>query len=140
MRSIRRKWETTSSGVAPGMPCMVVRDGEWSSRRFRPSKTRGAMRPKTDLLMCLSLAALVLCIYGRVGHYEFVGLDDPQYVSANATVQAGLTWAGAGWALRTLSEGNWHPLTWISHMSAWQLFGPWAGGHHMVNVFLHLVN
>ena len=56
--------------------------------------------------------------------------------------------------------GNWHPLTWLSHMVDCELFGPWvrvgnksqtglliapfkpdfgpwAGGHHLVNVAIH---
>ena len=27
------------------------------------------------------------------------------------------------WAFADAHEGNWHPLTWISHMLDWQLFG-----------------
>ena len=41
------------------------------------------------------------------------------------------------WAFTTTRAGNWHPLTWISHMLDVQLFGPAPGGHHLVNVLLH---
>src|SRR5205823_2238198 len=33
--------------------------------------------------------------------------------------------------------GNWLPLTWLSHMFDWKLYGAQAGGHHMTNVFFH---
>ena len=35
---------------------------------------------------------------------------------------------------------NWHPLTWLSHMLDWQLFGPNAGGHHLTNLIFHIAN
>ena len=34
-------------------------------------------------------------------------------------------------------QANWHPLTWISHMLDWQMYGSWAGGHHLTSVLLH---
>jgi hypothetical protein len=46
------------------------------------------------------------------------------------------------WALTTLEPGtgNWHPLTWLSHMLDLQLFGLDPTGHHLTNLALHLVN
>ncbi len=61
------------------------------------------------------------------------------YVTANAHVR-GLTWESVKWAFRTGCAGNWHPVTWLSHMLDCQLFGlkPW--GHHLTNVLLHALN
>src|SRR5206468_3498469 len=44
------------------------------------------------------------------------------------------------WAFTASDGGNWHPLTWFSHMFDCQLFGlsPW--GHHFGNVLLHALN
>ena len=44
------------------------------------------------------------------------------------------------WAFRSDYAGNWHPVTWLSHMLDCQLFGlkPW--GHHLTNVLLHALN
>jgi tetratricopeptide (TPR) repeat protein len=36
--------------------------------------------------------------------------------------------------------GNWHPLTWISHMADCSLWGLNAGGHHLTNIILHSLN
>ena len=62
------------------------------------------------------LRGAVLAVYGQVLHFDFVTYDDPDYVTANAHVQAGLTWAGVAWAFRASFAGNWFPLTWLSHM------------------------
>ena len=44
------------------------------------------------------------------------------------------------WAFSTFYASNWHPLTWISHMVDWTVFGNNPGPHHMVNVGLHTAN
>jgi len=48
--------------------------------------------------------------------------------------------ARSGVALTTGHAGNWHPLTWLSHMLDCQLFGVNAGGHHLTSLLLHLAN
>ena len=84
--------------------------------------------------------AVVCCIaleYAAVGAFEFVSYDDNTYVSQNAMVQQGLSFASFKWAATSFHGANWHPVTWLSHMLDWELFGPWAGGHHLMNVALH---
>src|SRR6185295_7402401 len=41
------------------------------------------------------------------------------------------------WALKSGYAGNWHPVTWWSHMLDVQLFGLNAGAHHFVNIIFH---
>ena len=36
--------------------------------------------------------------------------------------------------------GNWHPLTWLSHMADVAWFGLEPAGHHAVNIAIHLAN
>jgi len=98
------------------------------------------------------IALLTLTIYWRVGNFEFNNFDDPDYVAQNETVQGGLTLEGIRWAFTTnpassLSAtgtqdrmGNWHPLTWLSHMLDCQLFGVNPGAHHWVSVVIHVCN
>src|SRR5205085_876328 len=52
----------------------------------------------------------------------------------------GLTLKGIGWAFTTFHAGNWHPLTWLSHMLDSQLFGLSASKHLMVNTLIHVAN
>jgi hypothetical protein len=91
------------------------------------------------------LAGLVLiiatfAIYWPVRHHDFVLYDDPEYVSENATVQAGITTYGLMWTFVDAHVANWHPITWISHMIDCQLFGMNPGAHHLVNVAFHCAN
>ncbi len=51
-----------------------------------------------------------------------------------------MTWATVKWAFTTYNQGNWHPLTWLSHALDYRLFGLNPAGHHYVNVLLHAVN
>jgi len=90
-------------------------------------------------LAAFALAALVLGVYSRTAWHGFVNYDDNMYVSANPWVNRGLSWEGLVWSLG-FHAGNWHPLTWLSHMLDSQLFGNWAGGHHLVSAALHAAN
>lgn len=78
-------------------------------------------------------------LFSRVLGYGFLNYDDPTYVTANPQVQSGLSWHGLVWAL-TAPTDYWHPLTWLSHMLDWQLYGPSAGGHHVTSVLWHALN
>jgi len=88
----------------------------------------------------LLLALLTLLVYLPVRQHSFVVYDDNDYLTENLVVQQGLTWDGMKWALTTGHAGNWHPLTWLSHMLDCELFGLDAGAHHLVNVVIHAGN
>ena len=90
------------------------------------------------LIGALMIATLLL--YQPVVHYQFVSMDDPDYVTDNVHVQSGLNAHTLGWAFTTFHAANWHPLTWISHIADYQLFGSKPGGHHYSNVLLHAAN
>ncbi len=94
-------------------------------------------RPK---LTALLLALGTLLVYLPVAHHGFVNYDDNDYVTENRVVQNGLTWAGVEWAFTTGHASNWHPLTWLSHMTDCSLFGLNAGAHHVVNTLFHALN
>jgi Flp pilus assembly protein TadD len=91
-------------------------------------------------LICLLLALLTLLLYLPVWQHGYIVYDDNLYVTENRMVQRGLSWAGAKWAFTTLHASNWHPVTWLSHMLDWELFGANAGAHHLVNVLFHATN
>ncbi len=82
----------------------------------------------------------MLLVFWPTRHYEFINFDDPNYVSANSIIQAGLTRDSVRWAFTTVHASNWHPITWLSHMLDCQLFGLDAGAHHLVNVGFHATN
>ena len=78
--------------------------------------------------------------YLQTFRHDFIRLDDGVYVTENPVVQLGLSWSNIVWAFTTFSAGNWHPLTWISHMIDCQVFGFRPGWHHLINVLLHAAN
>ncbi|MGB7768995.1 MAG: tetratricopeptide repeat protein [Verrucomicrobiia bacterium] len=90
--------------------------------------------------VCIFLVVMVWVIFGQTQGFGFVNYDDNVYVYQNSIVQAGLTWTGLKWAFTTMDMANWNPLTWLSFMLDCQLFGPNAGGCHLVNVLLHAAN
>jgi tetratricopeptide (TPR) repeat protein len=87
----------------------------------------------------VALVLLVISVFGQARGFDFLHFDDQTYVAKNADVASGLTAHSVGWAFTTGRAANWHPLTWLSHMVDVELFGMWAGGHHLVNLAIHLL-
>ncbi len=79
-------------------------------------------------------------IYWPTIHFDFVSIDDPEYVYSNPHIQQGLTWETVKWTFTGTAASNWHPLSMLSHALDVQLFGLNAGPHHLVNVVLHAIN
>lgn len=96
-------------------------------------------RSLSPWLACALLAAGTLLLFSRSLGYGFINYDDPDYLTNNPRVQAGLTWDGIKWAF-TGKADYWHPLTWVSHMVDWSLFGAHATGHRAVSVLWHAAN
>src|SRR5215469_7069345 len=92
------------------------------------------------ICIVLALAAGTIALYWPITRDAFINFDDNAYVTDNSHVKAGLTWPGIVWAFTSGYAANWHPLTWISHMLDYQLFGLNAGDHHMMNIFFHTAN
>ncbi len=90
------------------------------------------------IYLALTLATFIA--FEQVGRNEFVDFDDDRYVTDNPHVKAGLTGKSITWAFTARHAGNWHPLTWLSHMLDCQLFGIEPGWHHLTNLLLHIAN
>jgi len=91
-------------------------------------------------LVCLLLGAVVLAVFWPAVRGDFVSFDDYDYVLDNKDIQHGLNWRSIQWAFTTAHTSNWHPLTWVSHILDWQLYGLEPGGHHFTSLLLHLAN
>jgi tetratricopeptide (TPR) repeat protein len=91
-------------------------------------------------LVCLLLALITLVLYWPVKDFQFNNYDDAQYLTENPRVQNGITVQAVTWAFTTGYASNWHPLTWLSHILDFQLFGFNAGGHHFTNLLFHVAN
>lgn len=86
------------------------------------------------------LIAMIWCGFGPVLQNDFIGYDDPSYVTENPFVTGGLTGPGIKWAFTAMHSSNWHPLTWLSHMLDCQWFGLNPAAHHAMNLFWHTAN
>ncbi len=88
----------------------------------------------------------LLCIATAVPYWQtarassLVSYDDELYVTANPHVLSGVTPRNLAWAFSTFETGNWHPLTWVSHMLDCTVFGPRPGAAHLVNLAFHIGN
>jgi tetratricopeptide (TPR) repeat protein len=83
------------------------------------------------------LLLAVLAVYARVATFGFVNYDDPRYTFENPHVNVGVTTGGIIWAFTQSYAANWHPLTWISHMVDFQIFGAQSGPQHLTNLLFH---
>ncbi len=98
------------------------------------------MHDKKLPLILLCLTASTLLAFWQVHQCDFLNYDDDLFVTENRIVQNGLSLDGIGWAFTTFHFGNWHPLTWLSHMLDVQLFGLNPRGHHLTNLLFHIAN
>ncbi|MCE5322703.1 tetratricopeptide repeat protein [bacterium] len=108
-------------------------------------------QPRLEYLICLFLILITAAVYWQVTNFDFVNFDDDVYVQKNPAVRAGLYESTAKWALTTVTQSNWHPLTWMSLMMDSSLSGVLscfdveigntdAGVYHLTNLVLHEAN
>jgi tetratricopeptide (TPR) repeat protein len=105
-----------------------------------PLPSPAASNTKVSLAVSVFLVVATLTAFWPVTHHEFVNYDDDHYVTENRRVQQGLTVKNLVWAFTSTEVSNWHPLTWLSHMIDYELFGLDPAGHHAVSMVLHAVN
>ncbi len=97
------------------------------------------LRIQKGLAIFLLITVLVL-VYAPAKDYPFINYDDNLYVTEVPQVQQGLGWDSLVWAMTTMEAAFWHPLTWLSHILDYQLFGLNPTGHHLTSLLFHLIN
>ena len=104
------------------------------------NRARRTPAPFSPIWIGLLLALATVIVFLPSLDNGFVDYDDNDYITANPHVQTGLTLDGLKWAFTTFHASNWHPLTWVSHMLDYQIFGlrPW--GHHLTSLLIHAVS
>jgi Tfp pilus assembly protein PilF len=98
-----------------------------------------ASRLPRRLLVAALLALAVAGVFWPILGHDFTNYDDDEYLTGNLWVQQGLTRESVRWAFGS-GHIYWQPLTWLSHMANWELFGPAAAGHHAVSLAYHVAN
>ena len=93
---------------------------------------------KYNYIIIILLIVASCAAFGRISGNNFINFDDDKYVTENNRVQSGFNSESIKWAFTAIVAGNWHPLTLLSHMLDWSLFGAKAPYHHMVSLLLHI--
>lgn len=114
------------------------------------------MKLKNRIWPFAAVAFLVTALaFSRSTGFEFIGYDDPDYVTDNAHMAGGLTSRNVAWAFFNRDyASNWHPLAWLSlqadvtlarafgcDLSKWDRpDGPLPRVMHAHSVVLHALN
>jgi tetratricopeptide (TPR) repeat protein len=110
------------------------------SKRKRIAVAEAPAARDRTLPILIALVALNLFVYWGVQRFDFVNWDDPNYLTENTNVQAGLTPSNVWWALTTGHSPYWHPLTWLSHLADVSLYGMDPGPHHVTSLIIHVAS
>ena len=95
---------------------------------------------RSIVLTYLAIAVITLAVYAQTGSHQFLLYDDDSYVTGNTHISTGLTGGNIIWAFTSVEEANWHPVTWLSHMTDVQLYGMDPRGHHLTSVVIHTIS
>jgi tetratricopeptide (TPR) repeat protein len=90
-------------------------------------------------LYLLAIIVLTLAAYSGTIRNGFIHFDDTVYITENPHVKEGLSLSGVTWSFHAFHAGNWHPLTWLSHMADVSLFGLDPSGHHAMGLLIHVL-
>ena len=96
------------------------------------------MDKKNKYLIAVLLIVVSFIAFGRILGNDFIDYDDYDYITNNNHIKSGFTTESIKWAFTAVVASNWHPLTLLSHMLDWSLFGANASGHHLINLLLHI--
>ncbi len=95
---------------------------------------------KQKIIVYLTLTVLTLAAYWQVTHYDFVNIDDPYFVTLNSHIQSGLTPDVIRRAFSMTFDDYWMPLSRLSYLLDFRLYGLKAGGYHFNNLVLHILS
>jgi len=97
----------------------------------------GIRVPRADLWISLTILLATFTTYSRVTWFGFVSFDDKQYVVANQHLRDGVAARNLHWIFLSFSPDNWFPVTRLSLILDYKLFGLAAGWYHAENVVIH---
>lgn len=96
---------------------------------------------RQKLIVYAILIIATLAVYVQVYQFNFINLDDNAFVTKNIHIQSGISLESFRWAFGTTHVNDfWYPLTLLSLLLDYQLFGLNAGGYHLTNLVLHMLS
>jgi lipoprotein NlpI len=126
-----------------------ISEFRFNREKGKMTTSQGASNPVTcqnkklkSIWICLALAVLTVIVFSPIKDSSFIGFDDNLYVYENAYVQSGLNWNSIGQAFSSelAKVGHWHPITWLSLMLDYSIFGLNPQGFHLINLLFHVMN
>jgi tetratricopeptide (TPR) repeat protein len=102
--------------------------------------TLGHQQKHISVFIYVGIVVATLVAYEPIRHNGFVTYDDGKYIYENPMITGGISLQSLGEAFTKPHFFMWHPLTTLSHMLDYQLFGLNPSGHHLVSVLLHIAN
>ncbi|MCL0039418.1 tetratricopeptide repeat protein [Nitrospinaceae bacterium] len=92
------------------------------------------------IIIYVLLVLATFAIYSQVQDHEFINYDDDAYITNNLNVQAGFTRESVEWAFTKSYYSDWQPITWLSYILDYQLYGLNPKGYHLTSLFFHIAN
>jgi len=86
------------------------------------------------------LFLITLSVFWQLPTHEFVNIDDSVYVTNNPYIKDGITASSIKWAFTSFHAEFWHPVTWLSFMLDFELYGMNPGGYLLTNLLLHIIS
>lgn len=93
--------------------------------------------PRSAIAIGVGLVVATFVAFAPALRADFVNYDTPKVVTKNPALEHGLSPEGLAWAFRTNLIGNWQPVTALSYLLDYELFGLEPAGYHATNVALH---
>jgi tetratricopeptide (TPR) repeat protein len=87
-----------------------------------------------------ALFASALALFWPVRQHAWLNYDDTVYLTGNPELHRGLSPDGIAWAFSTFYGANWFPVTWLSWLLDFELYGLDAAGFLTTNALLHALN
>ena len=140
IQSRRSQYNIALESSAAGVEYCFAEAAHLQPTEPPPLIDMSASRENRVVIFCLLLVLATLAFYNPIVRNQFVDFDDLSYILKNNHVVAGLTWDTVKWSFTTFRDGNWHPLTWLSHALDCQVFHLNPIGHHYTNLLLHAAN
>ena len=82
---------------------------------------------------------LAFIVYHNAAYHEFIAYDDQVYLKSLINNDAGF-WSLVKYSFSNIVNSNWHPLTMVSLVIDYEIYGVNAGGYHVTNLILHIFN
>lgn len=96
--------------------------------------SRGRLAGVVALVILLSVAVYAISLRGKMGHW-----DDKIYVTGNPLILAP-SWKNTSYLLTHVYFSHWYPLTMLSYVADYALWGLDPLGYHLTSLVLHVIS